>query len=433
MEPGSDSLADWSPPKGYQQVGSELEGITVYAPIPEAPVLPDEVTYKCPNCGGTTRYNVAAGGVACEHCGYRAPVATEAVGRGAQEFEFTVETWQRAEKGWGVARQELHCDSCGANLTLAEGALTITCPFCASNRVSLRAAAGEVLRPQVLVPFQIKPEDTRARASEWLGKGWYHPAELVSASVIDRFHGVYLPYWTFDTRILADWQAEVGYPRQERYYDAGSKTWQTRTVIDWRWEKGEVQVTIDDMLVCGSARMSPVILGRLEPFHLDALVEYSPDYLAGWDAQAYDIPLPDAWEKAKNRMRELGKKACYDDIHSGHVRNFKMQADFQDEVWRYTLLPVYVAAYRFEDKAYQVMVNGQTGLVAGQKPVAWWKVWLAILALLTPGVVLGLIGLPLIALGGAGLVLIVAGFVLLVLGGVLSVYLYRQAAASEAA
>ena len=110
-----------------------------------------------------------------------------------------------------------------------------------------------------------------------------------------------------------------------------------------------------------------------------------------------------------------------------------MTADFASETWRYLLLPVYVAAYQFESKVYQVMVNGQTGLVAGQKPVAWWKIWLAIAAMLAPGVILGLIGLPALALGGVGVILLVLGFVLILLGGAGSIALYRQAIASEAA
>jgi hypothetical protein len=130
--------------------------------------------------------------------------------------------------------------------------------------------------------------------------------------------------------------------------------------------------------VTGSSRLSYLILERLRPFNLNDLVAYAPDYLAGWQAQAYDVTLPQAWEQAKTAMREHAKKACRSDINSSHVRNFSMTGDFGEESWRYILLPVYLTAYRFENKAYQVMANGQTAVVAGQKPVAWWKVWLAI-------------------------------------------------------
>jgi hypothetical protein len=95
-------------------------------------------------------------------------------------------------------------------------------------------------------------------------------------------------------------------------------------------------------------------------------------------------------------------------------------------------LPVYLAAYKFQDKTFQIMVNGQTGLVAGQKPVAWWKIWLAIGALLLPGLILGLIGLPLLLVGGAGILPIGAGIILFGIGSVLSIMLYNKARQSEA-
>jgi hypothetical protein len=193
-----------------------------------------------------------------------------------------------------------------------------------------------------------------------------------------------------------------------------------------------VSISINNLPVPGTARLSNVILQKLYPFRLEELLPYSPDFLAGWRAQTYDIHLKNAWELGKNVMREKAKNACYGDIASPHVRNFSMTADFHDEVWRYALLPVYVAAYSFGQQTYQMMVNGQTGKVAGQKPVAWWKVWVAIAACLTPGVLLGLIGL-ILTIFGVGILLIGVGLVLFIIGVVIAVIIYRQAVASEAA
>ncbi len=423
----------WQPPPGFHAVESKVPGISVYAPLPKVETVATPGTYNCPNCGATTRYDVSAGGVACEYCGYTAPVQAKAIGRAAEEAEFTLDTWQKAEQGWGIERQALHCENCGAFLTLSESALSTTCPFCASNRVTLRVAAQDALRPRFVIPFRIPIETVHVKTQEWMGKGWFHPAELTHSAIIQRFSDIYLPFWTFDADISAQWQAEVGYERQESYYDAGDKSWKTRTVIDWRWEDGNVSLAIDDLVIVGSSRLSHIILERLYPFNLNELVTYSPDYLAGWQAQAYDVTLPVAWEKGKEDMRERARKACYTDIPTHHVRNFSMTADFANETWRYILLPVYVAAYQFEGKVFQVMVNGQTALVAGQKPVAWWKIWLAIAAMLMPGAILALIGLPGLFLGGAGMVLIVFGFVLFLLGGIGAIALYRRAIASEAA
>jgi len=188
---------------------------------------------------------------------------------------------------------------------------------------------------------------------------------------------------------------------------------------------------VDDHLMAGTAHVSRAILRQVAPFDLDGLVDYEPGYLAGWQAKAYDVQLQEAWEVAKEEIREQAKRACIADTGSSHVRNFRMTADFADERWRYTLLPVYLASYPFEGRTFQVMVNGQTGTVAGQKPVVWLRVWLVIAAMLSPGACLGLLGLLTLAFGGIGVVGLVLGFVLLVAGLIGAVFVFRRARASE--
>jgi hypothetical protein len=104
-----------------------------------------------------------------------------------------------------------------------------------------------------------------------------------------------------------------------------------------------------------------------------------------------------------------------------------MNLDFSAESWRYVLLPVYIANYRFQDQNYQVMVNGQTGAVAGQRPVDWTRVWLVVAALLLPGVMLGILGLVTSVLAGIGLAIGGFGFFLLVIGVVIAVIILRKA------
>ena len=423
-----DNLQDCKIPEHFQQVPSQVEGITAFAPKPEQTKEHALLTYQCPSCGASTKFDVAVAGVACEHCGYSSVAKSEIVGRSADEQEFTLTALSVAEQGWGTERKTLTCENCGAVISLPQDVLSSSCSFCASNKVNISTAANDFLRPKFLIPFKITPDKTRSLAHAWLGKGWYHPPELASNSLIEKFNGIYLPYWTFDAQIDADWRAQVGHERTVRDKDGNS-----HTVIDWRWEKGHTHLNIDDMPQAATSKVSHHLLAKLLPFQFEALTAYSPDFLAGWQALNFNITLPDAWEKAKQEMRESAQQTCRAQIHSAHVRNFSMTANFNDEAWRYILLPIYLAVYKHEGNVFQVMINGQTGTVSGQKPVAWWKIWLAIAAMLTPGLGLGLIGIPLLLVGGAGVVIISLGFILLVFGGVGSVILYNKAADSERA
>lgn len=192
-----------------------------------------------------------------------------------------------------------------------------------------------------------------------------------------------------------------------------------------------MHLSVDDQLIAGTSRVSQVVLNKVLPFDLSGLQEYEPAYLAGWQAKGYDVELREAWETGRERMREQAKRACYADTGSSHVRNFRMSIDFADERWRYLLLPIYLASYPLDDRTFQVMLNGQTGKIAGQKPVDWRKVWLVIAALLAPGAGLGLLGLLTLPLAGVGFIGLVLGFILFIAGLVGAVFVFKQARSSE--
>ena len=410
----------------YVPVPSALEGIEVFAPAPvESTPHQPVVDFKCPQCGATTAYSVPDGGLTCTHCGYYEPPEKPVVGKGAQEFEFTVETMERAAHGWGEPRTELECQNCGARTSLSVGSLTSTCAFCGSNKVIQREAPQDVLRPRFLVPFKVDSAKCSELTQEWLESSWMTVAGLKRLSRLAGFSGVYLPYWTFDSVTRADWKAEVGHPKTERYFDNGE--WKERTVIEWRWERGQVQLTIDDLIVEGSQQLSRLLLGRLKDFDLSDLTPYEPKYLAGLQARAYDVTLEQAWEIARQEMRERTRQACVGQASSSQIRNFSMDLDFSAESWRYILLPVYVAGYRYQDKAYQVMVNGQTGTIAGQRPVDWTKVGLVAAIAVAPGLLLCLIGLLTLIFGGVGAAIGAFGLFLLVIGGAIDAIIITKA------
>ena len=416
------------PPPGYIPTASTVEGIQIYMPAPpKEDETPQVVDFTCPQCGATTAYSVSDGGLRCAHCGYYEPPKGQTVGKRAEEFEFTLETMQIAAHGWGEARKELVCQNCGATTSLSADALAHTCAFCGSNQVIFRDASQEMLRPRYLIPFKLEAEQCQHISSQWLASSWMTPAQLKQITQIQSFSGVYLPFWTFDSTTSAGWRGEVAHTTTERYYDAGDRSWKTRTKTVWRWESGQVRLVIDDLLVEGTNRLSRLLLDRIKKYQLGELADYDPKYLAGLQALAYNVLLEDAWDTAREQMREQTRQACVAQATSNRIRNFSMNLDFNDETWRYILLPLYIAVYPYGGKTFQVMINGQTGAISGQRPVDWNKVWLVITAILAPGVLLSLAGLVTAIFGGIGIILAGIGFSLLIAGIVISIIIYIKA------
>ena len=416
------------PPPDYILTKSSVDGIEIYKPLS---VVDDQyqeiVDFKCPQCGAVTAFSIVDGGLKCTHCGFYKEPQKETVGKGAQQFEFTLETMERAIHGWGDVRKALECQNCGAEITIPVKAMTATCPFCASSNGVHRDASQDVLRPRFLIPFKIEEQECTKVAREWLGSTWMTPRELRQVAKIADFIPIYLPFWTFDATTASQWQAEIGHTKEERYYDHSDREWKTRTKIVWRWESGQVQVPFDDVLIPGTGYISRLLLGRIKQFDLDELVPYESSFLAGFKAQSYDIPLEQAWEESRSEMRESTRRECINRASSSKIRNFSMSLDFNDESWRYILLPVYVASYTYSGRIYQALVNGQSGEISGQRPVDWKIVWFVIAALLTPGVALFLIGFVTLLFAGIGVLIGGFGFLLLIIGFVISIIVFQKA------
>jgi hypothetical protein len=378
------------PPPDFVLAKSDVPGIEVYMPAPPKEEHRPVVAFDCPQCHAETAYSATDGGLTCANCGYYEPPALDVVGKGAEEFEFTLETMTRVAHGWGETRLELQCQNCGVYITVPRDNLTHTCAFCGSNKVIQHEAPQDVLRPRFVIPFQKTPADCREQALEFFGSSWLVPDSLAQVASVERFTGLYLPYWTIDSTSQASWQAEVAHTKTERYYDSSSKSWKSQTTTEWKWESGQARVVFDDLLIRGTDTLSTVLLDRVDNFNLSDLAPYEPQYLAGYQAQAYDVSLEAAWETARRQMRQETKTACKSQASSQQMRNFSMSLDFADESWRYILLPVYLANYQYQDKRYQLIVNGQTGQISGQRPADWGKIWLVMAAILAPGLILGL-------------------------------------------
>lgn len=416
------------PPTGYVRTESAVAGIEVYRPAPPAENHERVVDFRCPQCDGTTAYCTDDGAITCAYCGFHEAPQVQVVGQAAEQFEFTVATMRRASHGWGEERQELECAGCGAHTTLSITMLTHTCPFCGSNQVVQLRAPQDVLRPRFLVPFAVTLEACRDKTAAWLGSSWLTPSDLQRLARTAEYTPLYAPFWTFDARARAGWRAEVGHTRTRTVTVNGRR--QTRTSTEWRWESGQVEKFFDDFLMPGSSKLSPLLLDQLSHYDLNRLAPYEPAFLAGMQAQAYDVNLEEAWRRARDQMRRSVKQKCRSQASSSQIRNFTMELDFGDESWRYILLPLYLATYRYRTKSYQLMMNGQSGKIAGQRPLAWPKMILALIAALAPGVLLALLAFYLSRLAVAPelpLLAVVLAVVSLILGIAFAVHTLTQA------
>ena len=80
----------------------------------------------------------------------------------------------------------------------------------------------------------------------------------------------------------------------------------------------------------------------------------------------------------KGKLRDNISGKIRREKNADHVRNLKVETVFSGLTYKYLLLPVWISSYKYKDKVYQFMVNGQTGKVSGKTPISIPKVIITI-------------------------------------------------------
>jgi hypothetical protein len=211
----------------------------------------------------------------------------------------------------------------------------------------------------------------------------------------DTVRGLYLPYWTFDAQVHADWQAESGYYYYvtETYRDANGNT-QTRQVQKIRWQSssGQLDHFFDDELVPATRGADPDLLPQIEPFPTKKLKPYSASFVAGWPVEQYQIDLIAAAQAARSRMESKTQAMCASQVPGDTHRNLRVQADFSAQTFKHLLLPVWLVSFDYGARSFQVLVNGVTGQIAGKYPKSAWKIFFFVVFILAVVGIIVLIG-----------------------------------------
>lgn len=352
------------------------------------PTLAASQTYTCPKCAGKMNFDAAKGMLSCPFCGHVMPVPGSVETVKEHDLLATLQDESGKAHGYGTEVKAIKCQSCGATVNVPPNVTSTQCPFCGSNQVIEQTPDPKLIQPESVVPFAIDEAAAHRRFRDWLGQGWFHPNDLKALGGGQKLRGVYLPFWTFDAHAESDWRAESG----DYYYETewvtvvrdGKTVQEQRQVQKVRWypTSGHHTGDYDDVLVYATKSIDVRILQKIYPFDTKKLIGYKPDFLAGWGAESYQIPLAEAWPLGRDIIYSDEYRACGALVPGDTYRNLRVGTNLSQLTYKHVLLPVWVASYRYHDKTYQFMINGQTGRVQGQKPLSAIKVAIAVVVAL---------------------------------------------------
>ncbi|MGC4081189.1 MAG: hypothetical protein QM736_03500 [Vicinamibacterales bacterium] len=311
----------------------------------------------------------------CPYCGTESPAELEERNGTTVIVEHDLTAALRAipdsARGWQAEKVSVQCQSCHAVSVFDPGKISQSCQFCGSTALVPYEQVKDAIGPESLLPMKIAESQARDLIRGWYGRQWLAPNGFAGKAITDTVKGIYLPYWTFDANVFARWTAESG----EYYYTGSGKSRQRH--VRWTPAAGELTHFFDDDLVCASMGVHQALLTKVEPFPTtDGLVPYDAGYLSGWTVERYQIDLVTSAQRSRAQMEGTIRKMCADAVPGDTQRNLQVASTFSGQTFKHILVPVWLLSYVYGGKSYQVVLNGVTGAIAGERPWSWIKITL---------------------------------------------------------
>jgi len=350
----------------------------------EGPRAPDRPRmFPCEGCGADLEFNIGVQSLRCPYCGFtkQIDIADDAQ---VQEQDFHQALARLAEQHARGATalpdmREVRCTSCAAIVTFTGTLTSQTCGYCGSPlQLENVHDAKERIPADGVLPFAVSRDEATANLRKWVASRWFAPGDFKKQGADGKFSGIYTPFWTFDSLTFTQYRGERG----EHYWVTVGSGKNKRRERRTRWypASGKFQRFFDDLVIVAARDLPKKRLDALEPWPLHQCVPFTQQLLAGFFARTYDVELDEGFAQARTRIDEAISVEVRQRIGGDTQRVHDIDTRYDAITFKHLLLPVWMMAYRFRDKAYQVVINAATGEVQGDRPYSWVKITLTVLA-----------------------------------------------------
>lgn len=304
--------------------------------------------FPCPSCGGQLVYDPTRGQMKCRSCG---------------SF-FDVEGYK--PKSFDYTRQILTCPSCGGEVAAPSLEGMEFCPYCGTEIANAQAFS-EKGYPELIIPFSLSKEDCIDRYRRMVKGVPFLPDELSGTDGLSSFVGLYTPYWIYHYKASGTVVAPV-----EKYT--------SDAVYDYHY-LADMKTDLDcsiSMGVDASATLDDTVSEKLDPFFIDKLEEFNPDYMAGFYAENSTVDPSVYVDSARAKCSEIIVKKM---DQMAEENNDYSIGDFKGTCQRVAdhltvekectgaYLPLWFLTTRKNNRVAYTVVNGQTGVTYADLPV----------------------------------------------------------------
>lgn len=316
-----------------------------------------KIMYECPNCSANLKFHIGKQQLYCDYCETTlSPYAFQKTSDAEENnvFEATIFT----------------CPQCGGELLTEDDTAATFCSYCGASTILFSRISKEKA-PRYIIPFTKTKEDCKKSYNHMLRQAFLVPNELRNPEHIEKFRGIYMPYWlyTFQKNGVADipgvkTETEGDYEITTHYH-----------------LKYNVIANYNDIAFDASSSFTDSLSQSIAPYDMSQKKPFSPAYLSGFYADSSDVDSDsynDYIEKAilYDMEKQLKKDSQFTQYEGKKLlKTAKLDQTLKPEKRSIDLamLPVWFLSYRKKDRVAYAIVNGQTGEAAADLPIDIFK------------------------------------------------------------
>jgi hypothetical protein len=336
--------------------------------------------FPCERCGAELVFNIGDQRLKCPHCGFEKEIVVPANAAVAeQDFRAMIDRLKQRAVARTEAEQKeetenhIRCEGCGAEIVFVGTLTSSECPYCGClvQRENVHTGGWRIPVDGMLA-FAVTRENAAINLSAWIRSRWFAPNEFQKRGATGKFNGIYLPFWTYDALAACAYEGQRG----EWYYvtvkNGDNETQERRT--RWWPASGQFERFFDDVLVAAASGIQRNLIDGLQPWPLKDCRPFSQEVLAGFVSRTYDVELEDGFALARTAIDSALAQDVRQRIGGDEQRVDGIRTQLGALTFKHILLPVWMLAYRYHDRTYQVLVNACTGEVDGERPYSGWKI-----------------------------------------------------------
>lgn len=316
--------------------------------------------FPCPNCGGQLRYSIEEKKLKCVSCGSLVDVNEYTPDERINETTLNTNIFT--------------CSTCGGEIQLIDNDGMEFCPFC-GNQTVIHEKFSAVGAPKYIIPFSIGNQLIKHNFEKYSNSMHFIPNGLNKEENIEKMVRMYIPYYIYRYKIDTDIKYE------------GEKDCSTIDYFITDTAEINVKLKVGDVMIPydASQSFSDTIAANIEPFPINYLQPFNPNYLAGSFVENSSVDLDmyedDAREYAIEKLAfqalndDCGYTADADIAKRTVTENIKENLKPTDISGAY--FPVYFLTTKFKDRVAYSIVNGANGEIYADVPIDKKKMFIS--------------------------------------------------------